>query len=236
MVGHSRADLALCGQFARLGLPAGGIDTAFRTSELFREKWERNDYRNSTIAKALANIEPKELSNAETKTDGRTAKLLDPQNGRITISTDPPAPREYSLEGLLVPAKSTVLAGFGGVSKTQLALQLATAFALGKHFMGKVAKAGKVIVILGEEDRAEIDPRLSAVARYDKLNAAEIQTVQANILAYPCVGCDVRLTVKDKKGLSETSFVQEIIERARAVGNVRMIVLDHMGLISRWRL
>jgi hypothetical protein len=65
----------------------------------------------------------------------------------------PPAPRDYSLEGFLLPAKSAVLAGFGGVSKTQLALQLVTALALGKSFMGKATKPGNVIMILGEEDR-----------------------------------------------------------------------------------
>ena len=52
-----------------------------------------------------------------------------------------------------MPAKSAVLAGFGGVSKTQLALQLVTALALGKSFMGKATKPGNVIMILGEEDR-----------------------------------------------------------------------------------
>jgi hypothetical protein len=220
---HSRADLALCGEFARLGLRAGGIDTALRTSGLYRDKWERDDYRDSTIARALTNTEP--------KADDRTVKLLDPQNGRITISTAPPAPRDYTLEGLLVPAKSAVLAGFGGVSKTQLALQLAIAVALGNPFVGKAAKRGKVIVILGEEDRAEINRRLSAAARYQKLDSAQILALQANILAYPLVGCDARLTAKGKIGLTETAFATEIIERATAVGNVRRIVLDHMGLI-----
>ncbi len=220
---HSRADLALCGEFARLGLKAGGIDTAFRTSDLFRDKWERNDYRNGTIEKALANTGP--------KADDRKTNLLDPQNGRITISTAAPAPRDYLLEGLLVPAKSAVLAGFGGVSKTQLALQLAIAVAVGNPFMGKAAKRGNVIVMLGEEDRAEIDRRLSAVARYDKLDGAHIQTLQTNILGYPLVGCDVRLTAKGKMGLTETTFAKEIIDRASAVGNVRLIVLDHMGLV-----
>ena len=223
---HSRADLALCGEFARLGLKAGGIDTAFRTSGLYRDKWERDDYRDSTIAKALTNAEPK----ADDRDDRKT-NLLDPQNGRITISTADPAPRDYLLEGLLVPAKSAVLAGFGGVSKTQLALQLAIAVALGNPFMGKAAKRGNVIVMLGEEDRAEIDRRLSAVARYEKLDGAQIQALQANILAYPLVGCDARLTAKGKMGLTETAFATEIIERATAVGNVRLIVLDHMGLI-----
>jgi hypothetical protein len=213
---HSRADLALCGEFARLGLKAEAIDTAFRTSGLYRDKWERDDYRDSTIARALPNTEP--------KADARAVKLLDPQNGRITISTAAPAPRDYSLEGLLLPAKSAVLAGFGGVSKTQLALQLLTALALGKSFMGKATKPGNVIMILGEEDRAEIDRRLSAVARYDKLNGAQIETLQTNILG-------VRLTANDKKGLTETKFAEEIIACASALGNVRLIVLDHLALL-----
>ena len=97
--------------------------------------------------------------------------------------------------------------------------------------MGKAAKRGNVIVMLGEEDRAEIDRRLSAVARYEKLDGAQIQALQTNILGYPLVGCDVRLTAKGKMGLTETTFAKEIIHRASAVGNVRLIVLDHMGLI-----
>jgi len=51
------------------------------------------------------------------------------------------------------------------------------------------------------------------------------------ILGYPLVGCDVRLTAPDKKGLTETKFAEEIIACARALGNARLIVLDHMGPI-----
>ena len=50
---RSSADLALCGEFVRRGLNAGGIDIAVRTSALYRDKWERGDYRNRTIAMAL---------------------------------------------------------------------------------------------------------------------------------------------------------------------------------------
>ena len=97
---HSSGDLALCGELARLGLNAAGIDTAFRTSGLYRDKWERDDYRDRTIAKALTSAVPK----ADDR-DDRRVKLLDPQHGRITISTAPPAPRDYTLDGLLVPAQ-----------------------------------------------------------------------------------------------------------------------------------
>lgn len=72
---HSSADLALCGEFKRLGLDALAIDTAFRTSGLYRAKWERDDYRTRTIAIATG------------RPDGATARssggLLAPENGRV---------------------------------------------------------------------------------------------------------------------------------------------------------
>lgn len=50
----SRADLALCGLLAGKFCNAQDIDNAVRLSALYREKWERPDYREATIAKALA--------------------------------------------------------------------------------------------------------------------------------------------------------------------------------------
>ena len=52
---HSEADLALCGMLARwTGPDSGQIDRLFRMSGLYRpEKWERENYRVRTIAKAL---------------------------------------------------------------------------------------------------------------------------------------------------------------------------------------
>src|SRR5918995_779665 len=52
---HSEADLGLCGMLAFwTGGDATRIDTLFRQSGLYRRKWDRNDYRNSTIAEALS--------------------------------------------------------------------------------------------------------------------------------------------------------------------------------------
>lgn len=50
---HSEADEALCSLLAKLGLDASEIDGAFRISGLYREKWERRDYRERTISKVL---------------------------------------------------------------------------------------------------------------------------------------------------------------------------------------
>jgi hypothetical protein len=52
---HSEADLALCGMLAFwTGGDATRIDTLFRQSGLYREKWNRKDYRNRTITQALS--------------------------------------------------------------------------------------------------------------------------------------------------------------------------------------
>jgi hypothetical protein len=52
---HSEADLALCGMLAFwTGSDAARIDTLFRRSGLYREKWERKDYRDRTITEALS--------------------------------------------------------------------------------------------------------------------------------------------------------------------------------------
>ena len=51
---HSEADLALCGLLARHTSSQDQIDELFRLSKICREKWEqRQDYRESTITKAL---------------------------------------------------------------------------------------------------------------------------------------------------------------------------------------
>ena len=55
---HSSADLALCNMLAFwTGKDANKIDEFFRKSVLYREKWNRADYRNSTIAKAIASCD-----------------------------------------------------------------------------------------------------------------------------------------------------------------------------------
>ena len=52
---HSRADLALCSYLAYwTNGDTSRIDRMFRQSGLMRDKWERKDYRESTIAKALS--------------------------------------------------------------------------------------------------------------------------------------------------------------------------------------
>lgn len=51
---QSEADAALCAMIAfRTGDDAEAIDMVFRESKLYRDKWERDDYREATIAKGI---------------------------------------------------------------------------------------------------------------------------------------------------------------------------------------
>ena len=51
---QSEADCALCAMIAfRTGADPEMIDTVFRSSALYREKWEREDYRTATIENGI---------------------------------------------------------------------------------------------------------------------------------------------------------------------------------------
>ena len=67
---QSEADLALCTMIAfRTGERPELIDAVFRKSALYREKWERDDYREDTIAKAIAGCHGKFHHNTRPKPD-----------------------------------------------------------------------------------------------------------------------------------------------------------------------
>lgn len=53
---QSEADLALCSLLAFYTQDESQLDELFRGSELYRDKWERDDYRNDTINKALQGV------------------------------------------------------------------------------------------------------------------------------------------------------------------------------------
>ena len=219
---RSSADLALCGEFARLGLRAGEIDTAIRTSGLYRDKWERDDYRDRTIAKALVRQGGAPIADI--------SRGIDLEAGRITIDMSNPPPREWIIEGLLSPGKAAVLAGFGGVSKSQLGLQLAVDIATASAFVTRNVKSGSVLLFLGEEDVSEIARRTNAIARYRHFDAQKIALVQDRVRALPLVGVETRLTVPEKGHLVETEIAKKIIDAAKGMEEPRLIVLDHMGL------
>jgi len=79
---HSEADLALCSLVTYHTEDLDQIDRVFSRSKLYREKWNRKDYKNQTISEAL---KKNKYFKQETKGSKEEAKLMEPyvitQNG-----------------------------------------------------------------------------------------------------------------------------------------------------------
>lgn len=71
--------------------------------------------------------------------------------------------RQWFLEGLIPAATVTMLSGDGGVGKSLLALQLATASAMGVGTLGLFPRPGRVVYLGAEDDRDEFQRRLHDV-------------------------------------------------------------------------
>ena len=69
---QSEADAAFCGLLAREGLGSLQIDMALRASGLYREKWERVDYRRRTMNGVMANTK---ASNASESVQDESVKM-----------------------------------------------------------------------------------------------------------------------------------------------------------------
>lgn len=196
------------------------IDTAMRTSALYREKWERDDYRGRTIGLALGG-----------GGIAATGGLLSPGNGRVDASNVSPPPRDWLVQGMLLKRKSAVLAGLSGVAKSQLTAQLAMAVATGATFAGRATSKGQVLFLSGEEDREELLRRINAVIRYSGLPQPQIDLIRQNLFAFPLVGEDIRFTAGKSGALTETDFAKQVVEVAKEHEALRLIILDHAGLI-----
>lgn len=225
---QSAGDLALCGELARLGLSALKIDTAFRASGRYREKWERPDYRYSTIGLVapVATSAPYPAVARSLSSGG----LLSSARGQLNASDVAPPPRDWVIDHMFLAGTSSVVGGFGGVSKTQLLIHASIALAIGSTFAGMSVRQGRVLFISGEEPQVEMERRINAVVRRENLSQSVIQQINDNIRMYSLVAEDIRFTAMSKDRVFQpTDFPHQIIQRAREE-EFRLIVLDHIGL------
>lgn len=118
---HSSADQALCNLLAFwCGRDAGLMDQVFRASGLMREKWERADYRESTIAKAIESCrEAYQGSQAEVSTE----QVSPPQAWEPLIQFTAPEPPEILPEDLPFPL-SQFAGELSAASETPCALSV----------------------------------------------------------------------------------------------------------------
>lgn len=209
----SEADLALCGMLAFwTGGDAARIDTLFRQSGLYRDKWEREDYRDRTITEVLkGRTEFYTPQKSIALTNGHRRDSLPEEVGQLLSSVEPERV-EWLWPGRLALGKIVLVDGDPGLGKSAMVLDLAARVSAGGRWPdGAACEAGGVVLLSAEDGLADtIRPRL---------DAAGADTSRILALA----------TVPDEEGRERMLSIPEdlgLIERGiRRVG-ARLVVVD----------
>lgn len=163
----STADFAFACDLLQDGFKPDDVEIIMRATR-YREKFDemrgQTTYLELTINKAIASVSEGSYA------PPTLLPAISLKQGRISIPTTPPPPRDYVWQGRMVAGHAYTLGGFGGVSKSQAALQFAASIALGIPFGDVATKKGSVLLIFGEDDVSEITRRLGAYAAQVKLS------------------------------------------------------------------
>jgi len=142
---HSSADLALCIILARrTNCNAFLIDEQFRKSALYRDKWERVDYKWSTIWKAIqaAKGAPVPADDADAvEEDGETEYVVD-------ALPDFPAHAGWFPKGEI-----SLIGGSSGVGKTSWAMPLLESIRQGQSVLGHPVKSREYRALLHDRSK-----------------------------------------------------------------------------------
>jgi hypothetical protein len=169
---HSEADLALCSHLAFwTGRDPERIDRMFRASGLYREKWERGDYRTATIEEALAGCRDVYTPQRDLAANRQSsADLPEPLLSLHAMPIDDFAGiDEPSAEPLLGDERDTILSaggalvfyGDGGAGKTTLEIDVIFHLAAGLDWLDlPVPRPVKILVIENEGPRGKFRVKL----------------------------------------------------------------------------
>ena len=181
---QSEADQALCNQLAFwTNNNPTGIDQLFRESGLYRGKWEREDYRENTIKKALA------LRHQQAKDDFRES--LDNKSEFkgipiIHIADVEMVPVEFQIDKIWPINSVGFMSGQPGICKTWLAWDLAVSLASGTKLFGLYECRKSKVLAFNAEDNPAMDTRsrIEAFACHKGLNICDLDL---NLLDTPSI-------------------------------------------------
>jgi hypothetical protein len=265
---HSEADQALICRLAFYTQDEPQLDRLYRQSGLCRQKWlDRADYRHRTIERALAN-----LTETYAPSDDGTRMLV--ANGNLVsrcpvpielgtrdtkpqvvrlAEVEPPGPRRYLCQDLVLAAYVTLLHGDGGVAKSLLALTLAVAVAgSSREWLGRRAESGRVLYLDFELDAEEQARRVHQLCHgvglakppEDLLYMSAVGHTTREAFEASRKACEeygIELLILDSYGVAlhgdaehardVIGFHQEYLEPLRALG-VAVLVIDHQSRLQ----
>jgi hypothetical protein len=142
-----------------------------------------------------------------------------PRRAYLLHDRDPTVVGDRGL-GMLPRGKVGILAAAGGVGKTYALCGLALAVVTRRHWLGHFPVGechGRAVLVLGEEDPAELRRRLHVQARAMNLGEADAAAV-AGILALPGAALDsLALTHPEEQGGVATPFAGALFEHLRRI-------------------
>lgn len=143
----------------------------------------------------------------------------------IELSLREPPSRKWAIKGWLGFGHVTLLVGQGGIGKTLIAQQAASALALGRKFIDDIPDAQKVLMWACEDDHDELWRRQVAIARWLDV---QIDAFAENLVIVPRHGLENSLLVNIYGENRFTTLLTHLKEEAERTA-AQVIILDNVG-------
>lgn len=166
----------------------------------------------------LSNVRP--LRSVAPPTKGNVPAL-----GWPRLASQEPPPRQWAIKGWLGFGHVTLLVGSGGIGKTLLAQQMASCLALGREFIGEVARPIKTLMWACEDDHDELWRRQIHLARWCK---AGLEEFHENLVIVPRQGLDNTLVSTEFGKLAFTSLIGELAMQVQDL-KAELVIIDNAG-------
>jgi len=198
---QSEADQALCNLLAYwTNCNPMGIDQLFRKSKLYRDKWDRDDYRDSTIENAISIITHK-----QTKDDTSSKEEVAEGFPIIHISSVKHQPMEYQIDRIWPINSVGIMSGQPGAHKSWLAWEIAVCISSGTMLFGIYeCRKGRVLAFNDEDNLSMVTcSRIKALALQKNL---DIKYLDLDLINVPAITLNddvvqkkLELTIKQYK-------------------------------------
>jgi archaellum biogenesis ATPase FlaH len=128
------------------------------------------------------------------------------------LEVNPPEPAQFLLEGWLPRRTTTLLSANGGVGKSNLSLQLATALSLGRPAFDLRTTPSRVLVISAEDETRTVHWRLSNIVKHYE---ASLTDLQDRLTVYDLADADCVLW-RDGFATKRMQWLSDAIQRHQA--------------------